>query len=100
MKNKQLSFLFLLSLSISVVISAAVAEDRRSPPGRGHRMQLTDTQKSCLEGKLGPKDSGTRPSREVMESAMSACGIEKPKSPPSGEQAPPQESQNANQSEQ
>jgi hypothetical protein len=47
MKNKQLTFLFLLSLAISVAISAA-AEDRKGPPGGGHGPQLTDAQKTCL----------------------------------------------------
>jgi hypothetical protein len=77
---KKLPMLFLLSLSISF----AIAADQQR--GRGHgRPQLTDTQKTCLEGKLGARDSGNRPSREAMEAAMSACGVEKPKGPPPGE---------------
>ncbi|MBY0412548.1 MAG: hypothetical protein K2Q18_00210 [Bdellovibrionales bacterium] len=85
MKNKPLFFLILLSLSISVTISAADAEDRRGPPGRGHRPELTEEQKTCLEGKLGPKDSGTRPARAVMDMALSECGVEKPKEKPKEE---------------
>lgn len=77
MKNKQLTYLFLLSLSISAVIAA------ERPRGDGHRgPQFTAEQKACLEGKLGPKESGNRPTREAMEAAFSACGIEKPKGPP------------------
>jgi hypothetical protein len=84
---KKLPMLFLLSLSISF----AIAADQQ----RGHgRPQLTDTQKTCLEGKLGARDSGNRPSREAMEAAMSACGVEKPKGPPPGEQPADQQDQN------
>lgn len=73
--------LFLLSLSISF----AIAADQQRGHG-GHRgPQLTDTQKTCLEGKLGARDSGNRPSREAMEAAMSACGVEKPQGPPPGQ---------------
>lgn len=72
--------LFILSLSLSMAIAGE--HGRRGPGGRPH---LTDAQKSCLEGKIGAPGSGTRPSREEMEAAFSACGVEKPKGPPSGE---------------
>jgi hypothetical protein len=89
MKNKQLSILFLLSLSISIAISASAAEERRGPQGRRHGLELTNNQKSCLEDKLGARDSGNRPSREAMETALAACGVEKPKGPPPGEKQEP-----------
>lgn len=87
---KKLPMLFLLSLSISV----AIAAEHQRGPGRGGP-QLTDTQKSCLEGKLGARDSGNRTSREAMQAAFSACGVEKPKGPPPGER--PAEAQEQNQ---
>lgn len=46
---------------------------------RGHGPQLTDAQKQCLEAEVGAKDSGTRPSREQMDSALKKCGVEAPK---------------------
>lgn len=76
--NRQLTILFLISLSISAVI----AGEHGRGPGKGRGPNLTDEQKTCLEGKIGPRDSGTRPSREAMEAAFAACGIEKPKGPP------------------
>lgn len=87
---KKLPILFLLSLSISV----AIAAEHQRGPGR-HGPQLTDAQKTCLEGKLGARDSGNRPSREAMQAAFSACGVEKPKGPPPGERTA--ENQDSNQ---
>lgn len=85
---KKLPLLFLLSLSISF----AIAADQQ----RGHRgPQLTDAQKTCLDGKLGAPGSLDRPSREAMDAAMSACGVEKPKGPPPGGR--PSQDQNQNQ---
>ena len=81
--NVQLIALFLISLSISVVIAE---EHGRGPAGgeRGkHRPQLTDAQKTCLEGKIGVP-GGERPTRESMIAAFAECGVEKPKGPPPG----------------
>lgn len=86
---KKLPMLFLLSLSISF----AIAADQQR--GRGHgRPQLTDVQKTCLESKLGARDSGNRPSREAKRAAMNACGVEKPKGPPAEEKSSEQQDQN------
>jgi hypothetical protein len=84
--KKQLLFLF----SVSLALSVAIANERPKGP-HGGGPQLTSEQKSCLESKLGPKDSGNRPSRDVMEAAMSACGVERPKGPPPGERQPQSE---------
>lgn len=86
--------LFLLSLSISF----AIAADQQRGHGHGGP-QLTDAQKTCLEGKLGARDSGNRPSREAMEAAMSACGVEKPKGLPPGERPADQQNQNQDSSQ-
>lgn len=51
---------------------------------RGGGPQLTDEQRSCLDGKIGAPGSGTRPSREQMEAAFSACGIQPPGGPGDG----------------
>ena len=77
--------LFILSLTISIAIAGE--RGQRGPGGHGGP-QLTDTQKSCLEGKIGTPGSGNRPSREAMEAAFSACGVEKPKGPPPGGERP------------
>jgi hypothetical protein len=39
---------------------------------------LTDEQRTCLEGKIGEPGNGSRPSREKMNTAFSACGIARP----------------------
>lgn len=52
--------------------------------GPGGGPQLTDEQRSCLDGKIGAPGSGTRPSREQMEAAFSACGIQPPGGPGDG----------------
>lgn len=73
--------LFILSLTISMAIAGE--RGQRGPGGHGGP-QLTDAQKSCLEAKIGAPGSGNRPSREAIEAAFSACGVEKPKGPPPG----------------
>ena len=74
-------------LLITTVCSFAFANDegggkehhRRGPP----KMNLTDEQQTCLDSKLGKRgESAERPSREVVEAAFTACGVEKPKGPP------------------
>lgn len=82
--------LFLLSLTISVAIAA---EQQRGQGGR-RGPKLSDAQKTCLDGKLGAPGSGERPSREAMDAAMSACGVEKPKGPTPGERPAQQQDQN------
>ena len=44
---------------------------------RGHRRDLTDEQKTCLESILGKKGEGDRPTREQMKAAAEQCGLEK-----------------------
>jgi hypothetical protein len=39
---------------------------------------FTIEQRTCLEGKIGNPSNGGRPSREQMDNALSACGIERP----------------------
>lgn len=72
----------ILTVSSLCAVSFANGEgrERRGPP----RMNLTDEQRTCLESKIGKPGEGERPSREVMESAFEACGVEKPKGPPGG----------------
>lgn len=41
------------------------------------RPQLTDEQKTCLEGKIGTPEQGTKPSREEFDAVLSECGIQK-----------------------
>lgn len=78
MNKKQHKYFLLLSLSIASVVYA----ERPEVGGHHKGPQFTAEQKTCLEGKLGPKDRGNRPTREAMEAAFAACGIEKPKGPP------------------
>lgn len=87
--------LFLMSLAISFAIAA---ERPERGPGKGHRPQLTDEQRTCLEAKLGARDGGNRPTKEAMDAAFSSCGIEKLKAPPTGEAAPQQDNQDSSQS--
>ncbi len=77
------TMLFALSLCLSIAIAG---ERGQRGPGGGGGPQLTDAQKTCLDGKIGAPGSGNRPSREAMEAAFSACGVEKPKGPPQGAQ--------------
>ena len=44
--------------------------------------QLTDTQRTCLEGKIGKPGSGSRPSPGQMKAAFESCGIEAPQRGP------------------
>ena len=87
------TMLFALSLCLSIAIAG-----ERGQRGPGGGPQLTDAQKSCLEGKIGAPGSRNRPSREAMEAAFSACGVEKPKGPPPGGRG--QEHQDQNQEQQ
>jgi hypothetical protein len=68
--------IFFCSLTLAVSISIALADDK--PNFEHHGPQLTSEQKACLTGKIGEPGSGTRPTREAMDAAFSACGIEKP----------------------
>ena len=54
--------------------------ERRGPPPGGHRgpPNLTDAQRTCLEGILGKPGEGERPSHEKMHAAMESCGVPKP----------------------
>jgi hypothetical protein len=65
-------------------------EFRGPPPGRHphRRPDLTDAQRTCLEGILGKPGQGERPSHEKMSAAMKSCGVAKPPRggrPPRGE---------------
>ena len=64
-------------------------EDRRSllsscgaegPGQKPPRLQLSEEDQACLDGKIDKTDS--RPSREDFDAALESCGIERP-SPPS-----------------
>jgi hypothetical protein len=44
--------------------------------------QITDAQRSCLEGKIGKPGFGTRPSPDQMKTAFESCGIEAPQGGP------------------
>lgn len=67
---------------LSLNLSAFAQEEgpHRGPRGRGP--QLTDTQRSCLEGILGKPGEGERPSHEEMDAAFNTCGIVKPNKKP------------------
>ncbi|AUN99405.1 hypothetical protein DOM21_03930 [Bacteriovorax stolpii] len=85
--------------AISLCLSVAIAGERgQRGPGRGGP-QLTDAQKTCLEGKIGAPGSGNRPSHEAMEAALSACGVEKPKGPPPEGRGQEQQDQNQEQAD-
>lgn len=78
----------ILVLSIIGFSFAAFAQEQRTegrgPGGRGHgpKIQLTDAQKTCLDSKVGAPESTTEPpSKEKMDAAFAACGIEKPARP-------------------
>lgn len=44
--------------------------------GRGPK--LSAEQRTCLESQIGKPGEGERPTREAMDAAFAACGIEKP----------------------
>jgi hypothetical protein len=71
----------IFTISFSSIAMMAVAEDRQHH--RGHP-EFTAEQKACLAKILGEPGKGERLGREKMDAAMSSCGIEKPKGPPSG----------------
>lgn len=66
-------------------VCGAFAQEEGQPPrgprgGRGP--QLTDTQRSCIEGILGKPGEGERPTHEQMDAAFSSCGISRPNKKP------------------
>lgn len=73
----------MMILALTQTAFAQEEREHRGPRGRGP--QLTDTQRSCLEGILGKPGEGERPSHEQMAAAMSSCGIEKPSKRPASE---------------
>lgn len=70
--------LSLIAVLVPVAFVIAQEEKRMPPP----EFNLTAEQKTCLESILGKKGEGKRPSREVMEKALSTCGIDKSSFPP------------------
>ncbi len=46
--------------------------------------QLTDQQRTCIEGKIGKSESGSRPSPDKMKAAFESCGIQEPQRGPGG----------------
>lgn len=50
----------------------------KGPEGRHHGPRLTDEQRSCVESHVGAPGQGDRPSREEMQAALSACGVQLP----------------------
>ena len=75
--------LILTIMSLSSISAKSYAQSFRGP-------QLTDTQRTCLESKLGKPGQGARPTREQMDSAMSECGVERPDFSQERRQGPPQ----------
>lgn len=76
--------------AISLTISGVIAQEHGKGPGKGReKPQLTEEQKTCLEGKIGVP-GGDKPTRESMTAAFAECGVEKPKGPPAGNRARPQ----------
>jgi hypothetical protein len=71
-------------LSFSMSAFAQEEEGEHRGP-RGHRPQLTDVQRSCLEGLLGKPGEGERPSHEQMDAAFTSCEIPKPPKRPATE---------------
>ena len=90
--NRQLTILFLISLSISAVIAQEHGKGPGQGRGRGPRPTLTEEQKTCLDGKIGVP-GGEKPTRESMAAAFAECGVEKPKGPTPGNGERPQKNQ-------
>lgn len=80
MKNMKSLVAGMMILSFTFSAFAQEEHQHRGPRGRGP--QLTETQKSCLEGLLGKPGESERPSHEQMDAAFSACGIAKPNKKP------------------
>lgn len=60
-------------------ITANVALAGQGQGKRGGGPQLTDTQRTCLDSKVGkPSEGRERPTKEVMDAAMKKCGVEAP----------------------
>lgn len=76
---KQLAMVLVMSVVCSLASAEEQQEGRRPRPPH---LNLTEEQRTCLEGKLGKPGDGERPSREAMEAAFSACGVEKPERMP------------------
>ncbi|MBK8203507.1 MAG: hypothetical protein IPK68_14670 [Bdellovibrionales bacterium] len=70
-----------LLITVLALGSAAWAAGDFPPGGMRGGPQLSNTQKTCLETKMGkPGDEGSRPSREKMESVFKECGVTPPSS--------------------
>lgn len=72
----------LLTLSTAVVAQQEETHKHRGRRGGGPMANLTEEQRTCLEGKIGTPGSGERPSREAMKQAFDDCGIEAPQRHP------------------
>lgn len=83
--SKPTNLIFSASLLLTLFTNTVMAEEKqhRRPPHHN----FTEEQRSCLEGKIGKPGEGERPSREKMEAAFNACGIQKPERPNKTEEA-------------
>jgi hypothetical protein len=81
MKNMKNLFAGLVILGFALNSFAQEEECQNHEP-RGRDPQLTDTQRTCLEGLIGRPGEGERPTHEQMDAAFTSCGIEKPNKRP------------------
>lgn len=76
-----------MNLKVSPVliflVPVSLVQAQPAPPN------LTDSQRSCLEGKLGAPESGKRPDRDQMRAAFQECGVEMPARPSGGRHGGP-----------
>lgn len=86
MKNK-MKFSLVMML-IPAAFALAQEDNEVAQQGRGRKriphpeINLSTEQKTCLESILGKKGEGKLPTREVMEKALTSCGIDKSSFPP------------------
>jgi hypothetical protein len=66
--------IFKTTLLISIITLFSGVSNAQFGPPLG--LQITEQQRQCLEAKLGKPDPSHRPSREIMEAAFKACGLE------------------------
>jgi len=60
---------------LGIILISGYSHAQRGP-------RLTDTQRTCLEEKIGKPGSGSRPSPDQMKFAFESCGIEAPQRGP------------------
>ena len=82
MRNMKNLVAGMMILSFACGAFAQEEESHHRGPRGGRGPQLTDTQRSCIEGILGKPGEGERPTHEQMDAAFSSCGIVKPNKKP------------------